>query len=278
MTEIFRKVKRGYYRIASVPRCLGAAALLQAIAYIVSSILIGHTGAENNSALVYMLAVSLTALLTDGYFYGILSSLLGGFCINYFFMFPYAAFSLSYAGYPVAMLSMISISCVVSALTTRVKQQAIEAARREQNTKLLYEMNTRLNEEKAAIQLEAAREAIHSNLLRAVSHDLRTPLTSISGNAGVLLNDTGTLDESHKRRKRILQTFFRQKQQDLHHQIEGSHDDEAHCLYQQGIGKQDCHGGCRPYAYAPLFPIPMFLLLLFQASRHLYHGQKSHED
>ena len=33
-----------------------------------------------------------------------------------------------------------------------------------------------------------------------MSHDLRTPLTSISGNAGVLLNDTGTLDESHKRR------------------------------------------------------------------------------
>lgn len=188
MTEIFRKVKRGYYRIASVPRCLGAAALLQAIAYIVSSILIGHTGAENNSALVYMLAVSLTALLTDGYFYGILSSLIGGFSINYFFMFPYAAFSLSYAGYPVAMLSMISISCVVSALTTRVKQQAIEAARREQNTKLLYEMNTRLNEEKAAIQLEAAREAIHSNLLRAVSHDLRTPLTAISGSASVLMN------------------------------------------------------------------------------------------
>ena len=144
MKELFQKVKQSYYRVASVPRCLGATALLQAVAYIVSSILIGHTGAENNSALVYMLAISLTALLTDGYFYGILSSLIGGFSINYFFMFPYTAFSLSYAGYPVAMLSMVFISCVVSALTTRVKQQAIEAARREQNTKLLYEMNTRL--------------------------------------------------------------------------------------------------------------------------------------
>ena len=188
MSSLFRKLKQGYYRIPSVPRCLGTTIILQAAAYIISGVLIGHTGAENNSALVYMLAVSLTSLLTDGYFYGILSSLVGGFCINYFFMFPYAAFSLSYAGYPVAMLSMVSISCVVSALTTRVKNQAIEAARREQNTKLLYEMNTRLNEEKSAIQLEAAREAIHSNLLRAVSHDLRTPLTAISGSASVLLN------------------------------------------------------------------------------------------
>ena len=46
----------------------------------------------------------------------------------------------------------------------------------------------------------AKAEQLRSNLLRSMSHDLRTPLTSISGNAGVLLNDTGTLDESHKRR------------------------------------------------------------------------------
>ena len=49
------------------------------------------------------------------------------------------------------------------------------------NTKELYEANERLNEEKNAIQLEAARETIRGNILRAVSHDLRTPLTGISG-------------------------------------------------------------------------------------------------
>lgn len=188
MKQFYLKIKALYNRLPVVPRSLMVSILFQAVAYCVSGVLISHTGGENNSALVYMLAVTLTALLTDGYFYGILCSLVGGFCINYFFMAPYAAFSLSYAGYPVAMVSMVAISCVVSALTTRVKNQATEAARREQNTKLLYEMNTRLNEEKAAIQLEAAREAIHSNLLRAVSHDLRTPLTAISGAASVLMN------------------------------------------------------------------------------------------
>ena len=48
--------------------------------------------------------------------------------------------------------------------------------KREQDTKALYELNAKLNEEKAAIQLEAARETIRGNILRAVSHDLRTPL------------------------------------------------------------------------------------------------------
>ena len=157
-------------------------------AYLVSSILIGHTGAENNSALVFVLSVVVISYLTDGYLYGFAASLFSGFCINYFFMVPYRAFSLSYAGYPVAMVSMVAISGVVCALTTRVKLLAKEAISREQKTKALYELNEKLNEEKTAIQLEAARETIRGNILRAVSHDLRTPLTAISGAAAVLLS------------------------------------------------------------------------------------------
>ena len=83
---------------------------------------------------------------------------------------------------------MVAISCVVCALTTRTKNQRAEAIRQEKRTKSLYELNERLNAEKAAIQLESARETIRGNILRAVSHDLRTPLTSISGAASVLLS------------------------------------------------------------------------------------------
>ena len=43
-------------------------------------------------------------------------------------------------------------------------------------------------QEKTAIQLQADRETIRGNILRAVSHDLRTPLTAISGAAAVLLS------------------------------------------------------------------------------------------
>lgn len=188
-------VKRFYYmaqdqflRIPELPRSFLISGLFLCGAYLTSGILINHTGGENNSALVFVLAVVMISLLTEGYVYGIISSIIGGFCINYFFMVPYAAFSLSYAGYPVAMISMIAISCVVCALTTRVKNQRAEAIRREKRTKSLYELNERLNAEKTAIQLESARETIRGNILRAVSHDLRTPLTSISGAASVLLN------------------------------------------------------------------------------------------
>ena len=185
---VYRWLEDQFKRIPEFPRNILVTVLFLCAAYLISGLLIGHTGGENNSALVFVLAVVFISLLTTGYRYGILASVVGGFCINYFFMIPYAAFSLSYSGYPVAMLSMVAISCVVCALTARVKLQASEAVRREKNTKALYELNEKLNQEKSAIQLESARETIRSNILRAVSHDLRTPLTSISGAASVLLN------------------------------------------------------------------------------------------
>ena len=185
--SFWRKCRELFFRFPDPPRDILVTALFLCGAYCASSILISHTGGENNSALVFVLAVTIISSLTTGYFYGILASVIGTFCINIYFMEPYATFTLNRTGYPVAMLSMVAISCVVCALTTRVKQQAAEAIRREKNTKALYEMNQKLNEEKAAIQLESARETIRGNILRAVSHDLRTPLTAISGAASVLL-------------------------------------------------------------------------------------------
>lgn len=177
-----------FVRIPKLPRNILVTIVFLCIAYCASDILIGHTGGENNSALVFVLAVAIISLLTTGYLYGIVASIVGTFCINIYFMEPYAAFSLNRTGYPVAMLSMLAISCVVCTLTARVKKQAAEAVRREKNTKALYELNEKLNAEKAEIQLQSARETIRGNILRAVSHDLRTPLTSISGAAAVLLS------------------------------------------------------------------------------------------
>ena len=187
LKDLYHWVDVQSHRIPAVPRNLGIMALFLCAAYYASSILITHTGGENNSALVFVLAVSMISLLTSGYAYGIAASIIGALWINIYFMEPYEAFSLSRTGYPVAMLSMVAVSCMVCALTARVKKQATEAVRREKKAKALYEQNERLNAEKAAIQLESERVAIRENILRAVSHDLRTPLTSISGTVSVLL-------------------------------------------------------------------------------------------
>lgn len=52
---------------------------------------------------------------------------------------------------------------------------------------------------KSKADLIAKNEQLRANLLRSISHDLRTPLTSISGSAGILLSSGDTLDEKNKK-------------------------------------------------------------------------------
>ena len=59
------------------------------------------------------------------------------------------------------------------------------------------EKNAREKEEAAIL---AKNEQLRANLLRAISHDLRTPLTSISGNADNLLSNSAAFDEDAKNR------------------------------------------------------------------------------
>ncbi len=64
----------------------------------------------------------------------------------------------------------------------------------------------RLGRAKQKIEQEAKQEALRANLLRAISHDLRTPLTSISGNAGILMENSAVLDEGKK--KQLYSTIY----------------------------------------------------------------------
>ena len=57
----------------------------------------------------------------------------------------------------------------------------------------LSQERIRLEEERNQIALQTLRESLQANLLRAVSHDLRTPLTNINGSVGILMGKDQTL-------------------------------------------------------------------------------------
>jgi len=119
-------------------------------------------------SMIFLLAVVLVASTTNGYLYGLVASVMGVVGVNYAFTKPYFSFSLSLSGYPLTFGCMLIVSLVVSTLTTRLKQQ---------------------EKERYARQAEEMR----ANLLRAVSHDLRTPLTSIQGAASLLSGQSDNL-------------------------------------------------------------------------------------
>ena len=113
---------------------------------------------------VFVLATLLISRLTDGYFYGILSAVLGVICVNFAFTSPFLAFNFTIDGYPLTFLTLLMVSLFTSALTTKMKKWE-------------------------ALRAEAEKERMRSNLLRSISHDIRTPLTSIIGSASAILDN-----------------------------------------------------------------------------------------
>lgn len=122
-------------------------------------------------ALIFELAVVLVSRFTDGYLFGLLASVIGVIGINYIFTFPYYQLNFAISGYPLTFLVMLIVSIVVSTLTTQIKQQE-------------------------KLRAEAEKEKMRGNLLRAVSHDIRTPLTSIVGGVSTLLDSGEQLSET----------------------------------------------------------------------------------
>lgn len=125
-------------------------------------------------SLLYVLAVVCISRLTNGYFWGIFGSFFGVICVNYVFTYPYWAFNFTMTGYPLTFITMLAVSMMVSAMTTQIKKQE-------------------------RLRTETERETMRANLLRAVSHDIRTPLTSIVGNTAAILENGDTLSQSQQR-------------------------------------------------------------------------------
>lgn len=149
------------------------------LAFYLAEILRQHTGDENNSSLAFIVAIILIARFTDGYWYGIVASALGVFLINYSFMYPYSEFTLQMEGYHAVAISFFAASVTVSAVTMRMKKQT--------------EQNERLYREQAEMKIAVEKGMMRENLLRAVSHDLRTPLTGIIGAGSVIYENSETI-------------------------------------------------------------------------------------
>lgn len=134
----------------------------------------------SNIALIYILALIIIVRFTDGYLPGLFSSVIAVICVNFLFTYPYFALNFTLAGYPITFLEMLAVTLFTSTMTTNMKEQA----------KLIAERDKLLS--------EAEKEKMRANLLRAVSHDLRTPLTGIIGASSSYLENNNVLSDSEK--------------------------------------------------------------------------------
>jgi len=117
---------------------------LIALATFVSFLLKGTGLGAHNIIMVYILSVVLISRFTEGYLYGLLSSVAAVLCFNFFFTEPYFTFTTNDPAYPVTFLIMFLVSAITSAITGKVKEQIRSAVFREQRTEMLYDFNRKL--------------------------------------------------------------------------------------------------------------------------------------
>lgn len=138
--------------------------LLLMITFILSLFVVEATEMYSLVPTFFMLAVFLIALVTRNYIYGIVASLISVLAINFAFTFPYFKFNFSIPENLVSAIIMLIITSLSGALTIRIKQQE-------------------------SLRAESEKEKMRANLLRAVSHDLRTPLTTIYGSSSAIVEN-----------------------------------------------------------------------------------------
>ena len=87
-----------------------------------------HGISEVNIIMLYILGVVLTAMWTESKAYSLVSSFISVFTFNFFFTLPRYSFKAYGPEYPVTFIIMFLVAFLISTLTTRVKEQAHQAA------------------------------------------------------------------------------------------------------------------------------------------------------
>ena len=126
--------------------------------------------AETVPPAVMAMAVFFVSRFTDGFVYGIIASLLSVLVLNFAFAFPYFAFNFSIPENIISAVIMLVITAMTSTITSQLKWQE-------------------------RVRAESINEKMRGNLLRAVSHDLRTPLTTIYGSSSAIVQNYEQLSE-----------------------------------------------------------------------------------
>ena len=111
--------------------------------------------------MLFVLSVFIISLVTKEFLWGIIASLISVLVVNYAFTEPYYHFNFSLSDNLFSAVVILTVAITTGIMTVRIKR--------------LEEM-----------KLESEKEILRANLLRAISHDLRTPLTTIYGSSNAI--------------------------------------------------------------------------------------------
>lgn len=148
----------------------------------------------NTMGFAYLVVV-LLASVRGGLIAGTLASIAATLFYNYFFFPPLYTFVIHDAANWVALAAFLMTSVVVSRLVLAARIEADRAEQRRKEVETLYAERQKLIEEQAHMQALRESETLKTSLLRAISHDLSTPLTAITIHTQALRRKGGHDDD-----------------------------------------------------------------------------------
>jgi K+-sensing histidine kinase KdpD len=150
---------------------------------------------------VYLPAILLISIVW-GLRLGLLASVASALAFNFFQIPPLHRFTIAEEGDWVALAAFVIVAIVSSAVAGLARTRAVEAERRrEEADRALAELAALARErdrmQAEMVEAEALRRSdeLKTALLRSISHDLRTPLTSIIAGGAALGSTAATAEE-----------------------------------------------------------------------------------
>lgn len=140
--------------------------------------------AATNLVMLFLLAVVIVALRW-GLGPAIFTALAGVIAFDFFIVPPRLTLAVSDTQYLLTFVGLLVTGVVISTLAARARQRADEAVER-----------AHLLEQAREAELLRATEKLQTALLNSISHDLRTPLASITGAVSSLRDGEVQLDEA----------------------------------------------------------------------------------
>ena len=117
------------------------------------------------------------------------ASLLGVFCFNFFFLPPFGALTVDATDNSIALVAFLVTAVTVGQLSAHARRRTEEADAGRREIERLYEELRDAFERASHAEALKRSEKLKSALLDAVTHDIRTPLTSIKASVSTLLEE-----------------------------------------------------------------------------------------
>jgi len=163
-----------------------------------------HDRLSSTTVALALLLIVLFAATGWGSRPAILAALLGVICFNFFFLEPVYTFTIADPQNWVALAAFLITALTAGELSARAKRRAEEAEAGRREIERLYNEYRIAAERARQAEVFEQSERLKTALLDAVTHDLRTPLTSIKAAVTTLMDEVNadeevTLDDEARR-------------------------------------------------------------------------------